>query len=74
MAAGLIEMFYLINYYSNWSDYDNVIKVLAVSDFCFLLDTLMFSVLAYSLLKMSGAQLCSCGKKEKHSSKVADQQ
>ena len=54
MIACLVEMVYLLEYYSDWSDYENVCSVLAVSDFCFVLNAVMFTVLAYQLLKMSG--------------------
>ena len=57
--ATLVEMIYLLVYYSDWSNYENVCSVLAVSDFCFVLNAVMFTVLAYQLLKMSGIQFCS---------------
>lgn len=53
-VASLVEMIYLVAYYSDWSSYENVCSVLAISDFCFILNTVMFTVLAYQLLKMSG--------------------
>ena len=57
-VATLVEMVYLLTYYSDWSSYENVCSVLAVSDFCFVLNAGMFTVLAYQLVKMSGIQFC----------------
>ena len=53
-VASLVEMIYLVTYYSDWSSYENVCSVLAISDFCFVLNAVMFTVLAFQLVKMSG--------------------
>ena len=50
VLASLVEEAYLINYYSDWSIYDNVCSVLLVDDICFILDLIMITILAYQLL------------------------
>ena len=46
-VASLVEMVFLIKYYSDWSNYQNVCAVLAVSDFNFILSIIMFNILAF---------------------------
>ena len=62
VLLSLVEEAYLINYYSDWSNYDNVCSVLLVNDICFILDLVMVSILAYQLMQMSGAQPCKRSK------------
>ena len=58
MTMSFCEMFFTVEYYSNWESYDNVTKCLTVSDVSNMLDLLMYNVMAHSLFKMSGANIC----------------
>ena len=50
VLVSLVEEAYLINYYSDWSNYDNVCSVLLLDNICFILDLIMITILAYQLL------------------------
>lgn len=54
--ASLIQIIFLVRYYSDWENYDNVVAALTICDVTYVVDTFMFSTLAYSVLKIGGAR------------------